>query len=242
MMDRVVALKIISPEIASNERVVARFQREMKLVGRLDHPNVVRAFDADQIQKVLYIVMEYVPGYSLGERLKKGPIPAAGDDRLRRPGRPGAGPCSRAGDRPSRHQAIEYPAEPGGSDQDPRPRPGRADGGGQLGDVRDGRRHRGGDGGLHVARAGVRPRRGRPERPLWPGLRDVSPDDREAAVPRHIADRAAGQADQRPARPDHRASPRDCRRASSASSTRCWRTSRTSGSPRRPSWPRPSRA
>src|SRR5262249_54308700 len=75
MMDRVVALKIIAPEIASNERVVARFQREMKLVGRLDHPNVVRAFDADQIQKVLYIVMEYVPGQSLGERLKKGPIP-----------------------------------------------------------------------------------------------------------------------------------------------------------------------
>ena len=77
MMDRVVALKIIAPEIASNERVVARFQREMKLVGRLDHPNVVRAFDADQIHKVLYIVMEYVHGHSLGERLKKGPIPAA---------------------------------------------------------------------------------------------------------------------------------------------------------------------
>jgi serine/threonine-protein kinase len=75
MMDRVVALKIIAPEIASNDRVVARFQREMKLVGRLDHPNVVRAFDADQFQRVLYIVMEYVPGCSLGERLKKGPIP-----------------------------------------------------------------------------------------------------------------------------------------------------------------------
>jgi len=56
---------------------VARFQREMKLVGRLDHPNVVRAFDADQLNKVLYIVMEYVPGQSLGERLKRGPIPAA---------------------------------------------------------------------------------------------------------------------------------------------------------------------
>ena len=77
MMDRVVALKIIAPEIASNEKVVARFQREMKLVGRLDHPNVVRAFDADRINKVLYIVMEYVPGQSLGERLKKGPIPPA---------------------------------------------------------------------------------------------------------------------------------------------------------------------
>ncbi len=75
MMDRVVALKIIAPEIASNERVVARFQREMKLVGRLDHPNVVRAFDADQINKILYIVMEFVNGRSLGEMLKKRPIP-----------------------------------------------------------------------------------------------------------------------------------------------------------------------
>jgi serine/threonine protein kinase len=76
MMDRVVALKIIAPEIVSNDRVVSRFQREMKLVGRLDHPNVVRAFDADQINKVLYIVMEYVSGESLGKRLRRGPIPA----------------------------------------------------------------------------------------------------------------------------------------------------------------------
>ena len=43
MMDRIVALKIIAPEIASNEKVVARFQREMKLVGRLDHPNFKRS-------------------------------------------------------------------------------------------------------------------------------------------------------------------------------------------------------
>jgi serine/threonine-protein kinase len=77
MMDRVVALKIIAPEIVSNDRVVSRFQREMKLVGRLDHPNVVRAFDADQINKILYIVMEYVPGESLGKRLRRGTIPPA---------------------------------------------------------------------------------------------------------------------------------------------------------------------
>ena len=153
MMDRVVALKIISPEIASNDRVVARFQREMKLVGRLDHPNVVRAFDADQVQKVLYIVMEYVPGYSLGERLKKGPIPPVEMIEYAAQAAHGTGPCARAGDRPSRHQALEHPAEPGGADQDPRPGPGRADGGRHLGDLRDGRRHRGGHGGLHVARS-----------------------------------------------------------------------------------------
>ncbi|HEX8203182.1 MAG TPA: protein kinase [Isosphaeraceae bacterium] len=77
MMGRIVALKIIAPEIVSNDRVVARFHREMKLVGRLDHPNVVRAFDADQVNGVLFIVMEYVPGLSLGQRLReRGPVPA----------------------------------------------------------------------------------------------------------------------------------------------------------------------
>jgi eukaryotic-like serine/threonine-protein kinase len=74
LMGRVVALKIISPEIVTNERVVARFQREMRLVGRLDHPNVVRAYDADQSNGILYIVMEYVTGRSLGQRLKEGPL------------------------------------------------------------------------------------------------------------------------------------------------------------------------
>jgi serine/threonine-protein kinase len=47
----------------------------MKLVGRLDHPNVVRAYDADQLNNILYIVMEFVQGQSLGQRLRKGPIP-----------------------------------------------------------------------------------------------------------------------------------------------------------------------
>jgi eukaryotic-like serine/threonine-protein kinase len=76
LMGRTVALKIIAPEIVTNTRVIARFQREMKLVGRLDHPNVVRAFDADQVAQILYIVMEYVPGLSLGQKFRTGgPMP-----------------------------------------------------------------------------------------------------------------------------------------------------------------------
>jgi eukaryotic-like serine/threonine-protein kinase len=74
LMGRVVALKIIAPEIVSNERAVARFYREMRLVGRLDHPNVVRAFDADSSNNVLYIVMEHVTGRSLAQMLKEGPL------------------------------------------------------------------------------------------------------------------------------------------------------------------------
>ncbi|GIW86984.1 MAG: hypothetical protein KatS3mg108_1308 [Isosphaeraceae bacterium] len=78
LMNRQVAIKIVAPEISSNKRVVARFQREMKLVGRLDHPNVVRAFDADRMGDALYIVMEYVPGKSLGQLMKlRGRLPAA---------------------------------------------------------------------------------------------------------------------------------------------------------------------
>jgi serine/threonine-protein kinase len=77
LMGREVALKIIAPELSANSRVVARFQREMKMVGRLDHPNVVRAFDADSLGSALYIVMEYVLGKSMGELFRaRGPLPA----------------------------------------------------------------------------------------------------------------------------------------------------------------------
>jgi serine/threonine-protein kinase len=76
LMDRVVALKVIAPEYVTNKRKTARFRREMRLVGRLDHPNVVRALDADQVDNVLFIVMEYVPGRCLARRvMEKGPLP-----------------------------------------------------------------------------------------------------------------------------------------------------------------------
>jgi len=65
LMGRVVAVKVIAPEIATRASSIARFHREMRLIGRLDHPNVIRAFDADRIGKLLYIVMEYVRGRSL---------------------------------------------------------------------------------------------------------------------------------------------------------------------------------
>ena len=79
LMGRVVALKVIAPHIASRASSIARFHREMRVIGRLDHPNVIRAFDADQIGELLYIVMEYVPGRSLDRVLEeRGPI-APGD-------------------------------------------------------------------------------------------------------------------------------------------------------------------
>jgi serine/threonine-protein kinase len=65
LMGRLVALKIIAPHLASRASTIARFHREMRLLGRLDHPNVVRAFDADQVGDHFYLVMEYVAGLDL---------------------------------------------------------------------------------------------------------------------------------------------------------------------------------
>src|SRR5262249_17180943 len=78
LMGRLAAVKIIAPPIPSPPTSIGRFYREMRLIGRLDHPNVVRAFDADQVGELLYIVMEYVPGRSLDHVLEdRGPLPAA---------------------------------------------------------------------------------------------------------------------------------------------------------------------
>jgi serine/threonine protein kinase len=79
MMGRVVALKILDARyVASSTRSLDRFQREMQLVGRLDHPNVVRAFDADRVADCYFIAMEYAAGLTLEDLLKaKGALPPA---------------------------------------------------------------------------------------------------------------------------------------------------------------------
>jgi eukaryotic-like serine/threonine-protein kinase len=78
MMGRVVALKILEPRSITSTRSLARFQREMQLVGRLDHPNVVRAFDADRVGDCHFIAMEYVDGFTLEDLLKaRGALPPA---------------------------------------------------------------------------------------------------------------------------------------------------------------------
>jgi eukaryotic-like serine/threonine-protein kinase len=79
MMGRLVALKILDSRYVSNStRSLARFQREMQLVGRLDHPNVVRAFDADRVADCHFIAMEYAAGSTLEALLRtKGALPPA---------------------------------------------------------------------------------------------------------------------------------------------------------------------
>jgi serine/threonine protein kinase len=65
LMDRVVAVKTISPQCSVGPDAVPRFLQEMKIVGLLDHPNVIRAFDADVFEDAPYLVMEYSSGENL---------------------------------------------------------------------------------------------------------------------------------------------------------------------------------
>jgi len=76
LMGRFVALKLIAPQYVSRTGSVARFRRELRMIGRLDHPHIIRAYDANQIGSVFYLVMEYAGGQSLDRVLaSRGPLP-----------------------------------------------------------------------------------------------------------------------------------------------------------------------
>jgi tetratricopeptide (TPR) repeat protein len=76
-LDRDVAVKVLDAELARDDRSVARFRREARTVGRLEHPNLVTVFDLGQEGARLFIVMQLVEGHSLAERLREGPLPLA---------------------------------------------------------------------------------------------------------------------------------------------------------------------
>jgi serine/threonine-protein kinase len=74
----IVALKIIRKEHLANQVAVQRFRREIEVVAKLDHPNIVRALDADQAGDNHFLVMEFVEGTDLSKLIKqRGPLPVA---------------------------------------------------------------------------------------------------------------------------------------------------------------------
>ncbi|MBM4070701.1 MAG: hypothetical protein FJ271_17365 [Planctomycetes bacterium] len=78
-LGRVVALKVIRKDRVVNPQTVKRFQREIRAAAQLNHPNIVRAFDADEIDGTHLLVMEYVEnGTDLSKLVKRdGPLPIA---------------------------------------------------------------------------------------------------------------------------------------------------------------------
>jgi serine/threonine protein kinase/WD40 repeat protein len=78
LMNRRVAIKVIQSRLMHRPAAVARFRREVQAAARLDHPNIVRAFDAEQAGGVHFLVMEYVDGITVSELVSRdGPLDAA---------------------------------------------------------------------------------------------------------------------------------------------------------------------
>ena len=77
---QVVAIKVLPPSSAQHPMLLSRFQREAKLLIKLDHPNVVRAFEFGESGGKHYFAMEYLEGETLDEMLSrrgKLPVPEA---------------------------------------------------------------------------------------------------------------------------------------------------------------------
>ena len=75
--DRIEAMKVLLPDLAGRQELADRFLREIKLLASLDHPNIAQLRTALTLSNRLVMVMEYVEGTTLSERLQQGPIPAA---------------------------------------------------------------------------------------------------------------------------------------------------------------------
>ena len=77
-LDRVVAIKVMHPGMGDDEEFAARFVREARHAARLSHPNVVGVFDQGEDNGTVYLAMEYVPGHTLRDVIRKeSPMPPA---------------------------------------------------------------------------------------------------------------------------------------------------------------------
>ena len=70
-LDMAVVLKVMRQEWVSSEELISRFVDEARALGRLDHPSIVRVYNADEDNGVVYIVMEFIEGESLNEAMEK---------------------------------------------------------------------------------------------------------------------------------------------------------------------------
>ena len=71
ILDRDVAIKVLRGDLAGDEKFVRRFQREALSASSLSHPNIVEMYDVGEDNGTYYIVMEYVPGMTLKQLIKK---------------------------------------------------------------------------------------------------------------------------------------------------------------------------
>ena len=73
-LDRTVAIKVLNAQLVASTELRARFEREAKVISQLQHPNICVLHDVGNEGSIDYLVMEFLQGESLAERLRKGPL------------------------------------------------------------------------------------------------------------------------------------------------------------------------
>src|SRR5262245_28688453 len=76
-LDRTVAIKVLPRHRSASPEVRQRFEREARTISRLSHPHICALYDVGREAETDYLVMEYLEGQSLADRLAKGPLPLA---------------------------------------------------------------------------------------------------------------------------------------------------------------------
>src|SRR6266705_1605759 len=74
-LGRSVAIKLLPEAFAQDTDRAARFEREARVLASLNHPNIAAIYGIEQSGDRKFLVMELVPGETLAERIKRGPIP-----------------------------------------------------------------------------------------------------------------------------------------------------------------------
>lgn len=81
-IDRDVAIKVLPPHPGQDSRFVERFRLEARTIARLQHPHILPVYDYGDEDGILYLVMAYVRGGSLADRIRKGAMSPADAERL----------------------------------------------------------------------------------------------------------------------------------------------------------------
>ncbi len=76
-LDRTVAIKVLNSQLVANAELRARFEREARIVSQLQHPHICVLHDVGSEGATEFLVMEFLEGESLSDRLKRGPLPQA---------------------------------------------------------------------------------------------------------------------------------------------------------------------
>src|ERR1700722_16193523 len=74
-LDRTVAIKVLASHLSSSPELKQRMEREARAISSLNHPNICQLYDIGSQDGTDYLVMEFLEGETLGERLRKGAVP-----------------------------------------------------------------------------------------------------------------------------------------------------------------------